>query len=175
MHGPNVTGLGRDATPASRARWIAAVERPRAARSAWTGLRVVHPGTACGRVVGGNLSLVHAMAAAGRLVVPDGAVLALEDVTEAPVPRRPDAHVARGSGATSRASRRVVFGGFERCAPGADGRTVDDVLAERTRDPRDSRAGRAPRSATARATNAFVLGGSVTARIELGRALVVYD
>ncbi|MGD0527679.1 MAG: LD-carboxypeptidase [Polyangiaceae bacterium] len=132
VHGPNVTGLGRDVTPATRARWLAALERPRAAAS-WRGLRVLRAGTAEGVLVGGNLSLVHAMAAAGRLVVPDGAVLALEDVTEAPyrVDRmltslRLGGHLARVSA--------VVFGGFDRCSPGADGRTVDEVIEERTRD-----------------------------------------
>jgi muramoyltetrapeptide carboxypeptidase len=131
VHGPNVTGLGRRASPLVRASWLACLERPTAAR-AWTGLRVVHRGQAQGPLVGGNLSLLHAMAAAGRLTIPDGAVLMLEDVSEAPY--RVDrmltsllvgGHLARASA--------IVFGGFERCAPGADGRTLDEVIEERTR------------------------------------------
>jgi muramoyltetrapeptide carboxypeptidase len=161
VHAPNVTGLGRDATPAVRARWLASLERPRASWS-WRRLRVLRAGAAEGVLVGGNLSLVHAMAAAGRLVVPDGAVLALEDVTEAPysVDRmltslRLGGHLARAAG--------VVFGGFDRCSPGADGRTVEEVLEERTRDlgiPVLAGApfGHGPRN------DAFVLG--TTARLE---------
>ena len=93
---------------------------------------MIHGGQARGPLVGGNLAIVHAMAAAGRLVVPEGAVLALEDVSEAPY--RVDrmltslhlgGHLARAGA--------LVFGGFDRCGPGPDGRTVDDVLEERTR------------------------------------------
>ena len=131
VHGPNVTGLGRAATPGLRAAWLAAVERPTAPR-AWRGLRIVHGGRAAGPIVGGNLSLLHAMAAAGRLAIPAGAVLALEDVTEAPyrVDRmltslRLGGHLARVSA--------IVVGGFDRCVPGPDGRTVDEVLDDCTR------------------------------------------
>ncbi|HEX3769945.1 MAG TPA: LD-carboxypeptidase [Polyangiaceae bacterium] len=130
VHGPNVTGLAAH-VPAVRAAWLAAVERPWESR-VWSGLRVLRAGEARGVVVGGNLALLHAMAAAGRLVVPEGAVLALEDVAEAPY--RIDrmltsllvgGHLARASA--------IVLGGFERCDPGADGRTVGEVLEDRTR------------------------------------------
>src|SRR5579883_1220443 len=43
VHGPNVTGLGRDASVATRAAWLASVGRPRAAR-VWEGLRVLRGG-----------------------------------------------------------------------------------------------------------------------------------
>ena len=129
VHGPNVTGLGQ-ASVAARAAWLGALERP-ASSKAWDGLVVLRGGTAEGVLVGGNLAMVHAMTAAGRLTIPDGAVLALEDVTEAPY--RVDrmltslllgGHLARASA--------IVFGGFDRCPPGPDGRTVEEVLAERT-------------------------------------------
>ncbi|HEY3818614.1 MAG TPA: LD-carboxypeptidase [Polyangiaceae bacterium] len=132
VHGPNVTGLGRDISPAARARWLASIERPRAPH-AWRGLRVVRPGAARGVVVGGNLSLVHAMAAAGRLFVPAGAVLALEDVTEAPYRIDRMLTSLRLGGHLGHVSA-LVFGGFDRCAPGADGRTADEVIEERTGD-----------------------------------------
>jgi muramoyltetrapeptide carboxypeptidase len=131
VHGPNVTGLGLRASPRVRAAWLASVERPADVR-VWGGLRVLRPGSARGPLVGGNLALVHAMAAAGCLEIPPGAVLALEDVTEAPY--RVDrmltglllgGHLARASA--------IVFGSFERCSAGADGRTVDEVIDERTR------------------------------------------
>ena len=132
VHGPNVTGLGRDASPVVRAAWLACVEGSPVSR-AWRGLRVLRAGAASGPIIGGNLSLVHAMAAAGRLVLPQGAVLALEDVTEAPY--RVDRMLTslRLAGVLQRASA-IVFGGFDRCSPGPDGRTVDEVLAERTVD-----------------------------------------
>lgn len=71
------------------------------------------------------------MAAAGRLVVPRGAILALEDVTERPY--RIDrmltslllgGHLARASA--------IVFGDFTQCDPGPDGVTVEEVLRDRT-------------------------------------------
>ena len=133
VHGPNVTGLGPQA-PRVRAAWLAAVERPTAPR-VWRGLRVLHRGQggqARGPLVGGNLSILHAMAAAGRLAIPPGAILALEDVTEAPyridrmlTSLRVGEHLAQVSA--------IVLGGFDRCVPGPDGRTAEDVLAERTR------------------------------------------
>jgi muramoyltetrapeptide carboxypeptidase len=132
VHGPNVTGLGRDASPQGRGAWLASVERPAAAR-AWRGLQVVREGSAAGPIVGGNLAILQAMAAAQQLVIPDGAVVALEDVTEAPyrVDRmltslRLGGHLARAAG--------IVIGGFDHCPAGPDGRTVDEVVAERTRD-----------------------------------------
>jgi muramoyltetrapeptide carboxypeptidase len=142
VHGPNVTGLGPAASPTVRAAWLASLERPRDAR-VWRGLRVIHRGQARGPLVGGNLAIVHTLATAGRLVIPEGAVLALEDVTEAPY--RVDrmltslhlgGHLARASA--------VVFGGFARCDPGPDGRTIDDVLEERTRALRVPVVGNAP-------------------------------
>ncbi len=155
VHGPNITGLGAGASPAVRAAWISSVERPRAPR-VWRGLRVIHGGEARGPLVGGNLAIVHAMAAAGRLVVPDGAVLALEDVTEAPyrVDRMLTALLLGGY--LERVSA-VVFGGFDRCAPGPDGRTIDEVLEERTRSLGVPVLGHAPFGHGA-TNEAFVLG-----------------
>ncbi len=129
-HAPHVTGLGR-ATPKIRAALLRALERP-SATFAWENLDVVHPGKAEGPILGGNLSMLHAMAAASALKIPSGAVLAMEDVTERPY--RLDrmltsllvgGHFARVSG--------IVFGSFTQCDPAADGRTVLDVVTERTR------------------------------------------
>jgi muramoyltetrapeptide carboxypeptidase len=132
VHGPNVTGLGRDASPLARSRWLACLERSRPA-GAWRGLRVLHGGAeASGPIVGGNLALLATMAASGRLVVPDGAVLALEDVTEAPY-RVDRMLTALHLGGYLQRVSAIVFGGFDRCAPGADGCTVEEVLGERTR------------------------------------------
>ena len=132
IHGPNVTGLGRDATPGTRRTWLHCVEGLEGPR-AWRGLRVLRAGDARGPLVGGNLSLVHAMAAAGRLAVPAGAILALEDVTESPY--RVDRMLTslRLAGILGQAAA-IVLGGFDRCMPGVDGRTAEQVLEERLCD-----------------------------------------
>jgi muramoyltetrapeptide carboxypeptidase len=161
IHGPNAAALGRAISPAVRMAWLTSVERLPGAR-AWTRLRVVHGGDAEGVLVGGNLALLHAMAAAGLLELPAGAILAIEDVSEAPY--RVDrmltslllgGHLARVSA--------IVVGGFEGCAPRADGRTVDEVIADRTRAlgvPVLAAApfGHAPHN------EAFVLGARATVR-----------
>jgi muramoyltetrapeptide carboxypeptidase len=162
VHGPNVTGLGRDASPAVRAAWLACVEGSTHAR-AWRGLQVLRGGTAAGPMLGGNLALLHAMAAAGRLVVPPaGAVLALEDVGEAPY--RVDRMLTslRLTGVLGRAAA-IVLGGFDRCTPGPDGRTVGEVLIERTADLGIPVLGGAPFGHGSH-NEAFVLGRKV--RIE---------
>jgi muramoyltetrapeptide carboxypeptidase len=83
-------------------------------------------------LVGGNLALVHAMAAAGRLSIPDGAVLALEDVSEAPY-RLDRMLTSLDLGGYFGSISGLVFGGFAGCQARADGRTADEVLEERTR------------------------------------------
>jgi muramoyltetrapeptide carboxypeptidase len=162
IHGPNVTGLGTPSV-ADRAAWLAALERPTAARS-WKGLRVVHAGGAEGVIVGGNLAILHAMAAAGRLAIPEGAVLAIEDVTEAPyrVDRMLTSLLLGGH--LERASA-IVCGGFDRCPAGSDGRTVEEVLAERTAGLRVPVVAGAPFGHGSR-NEAFVLGCRV--RVEGG-------
>jgi muramoyltetrapeptide carboxypeptidase len=129
VHGPNVTGLGRSITAAERASLIATLEG--GALAPWTGLEAIVPGEASGPIVGGNLALVEALAAAGRLVVPKGAILALEDVTERPyrIDRMLTSLLLGGHLARAGA---IVFGGFTQCDPGADGVTVEEVLRDRT-------------------------------------------
>jgi len=129
IHGPNVTGLGRSITAAERASLIGALEG--GALTPWTGLDVLVPGDARGVAVGGNLALVQAMAAAGRLDVPSGAIVFLEDVTERPyrIDRMLTSLLLGGH--FGRASA-IVFGGFTQCDPGPDGVTVEEVLRERT-------------------------------------------
>src|SRR5439155_20628192 len=82
LHADNLAGLGRG-DDRGRARWIRALEHPHERRSfgeltTWCG------GMASGPVAGGNLTVLFTCAAAGRLVIPEGAVLLLEDVSEAP-------------------------------------------------------------------------------------------
>ncbi|MGO8992358.1 MAG: S66 peptidase family protein [Polyangiaceae bacterium] len=131
VHAPNVTGLAAH-DPWTRACWLRALERPRA-RIVWTDLHVVRSGHAEGPLVGGNLALVEAMAAAGEWHPPAGAVLALEDVSERPyrldrmlTSLRLGGHLARIAG--------IILGDFARCDPGPDGVLASEVLEERTRD-----------------------------------------
>jgi muramoyltetrapeptide carboxypeptidase len=159
VHGPNVTGLGRGHT--ARASWLAALERPTSVR-AWTRLRVVRGGEARGPLVGGNLALVHAAAAAGRLLVPQGAVLALEDVSEAPYRLDRMLTALELGGHLARVSA-LVLGGFDDCEARADGRTADDVLDERLRRLGVPVLAAAPFGHGAR-NEAFVLGADVRVR-----------
>jgi muramoyltetrapeptide carboxypeptidase len=132
IHAPNVTGLGRKLSAAERASLLCALERPEA-EGAWSGLSVLSGGRARGPLVGGNLALVSAMAAAGRLAIPEGAILVLEDVTERPY--RVDRMLTslRLGGYLRRVSG-IVLGGFTQCEPGPDGVAIDDLLATFARE-----------------------------------------
>ena len=167
MHAPHVTGLGGepDADPAQltalRASWRAAIEAPGAA-PAWRELRVVHRGGGAGvtgPIVGGNLAMLEAMAAGGRLRLPRGAILAIEDVTERPyrIDRMITALRLGGHFADLGA---IVLGDFFRCDPGPDGAAFDDVIAERTRDLGIPVLAGAP-FGHAEQNRAFVLGATV--------------
>lgn len=150
-HAPNVTGLGR-ADPWDRAAFMAALERPERPRT-WT-LETVVAGRARGPIVGGNLALVVAQATAGRWDVPDGAIVALEDVTERPY--RVDRMLTSLAPHLARAGA-LVFGAFTECEPGPDGVTVEAVLRERARALGLPAAMGAPFGHGAR-NEAFVLG-----------------
>jgi muramoyltetrapeptide carboxypeptidase len=128
LHAPMLCTLGL-AKSSARLRWIDALEDPRRERR-WEGLQTWHAGRAGGPFVGGNLAILHSMAAARRLRFPKGAVVFLEDIGERPY--RVDrmltdllegGYLARASG--------IVVGDFVDCVKGPDGRTVDDVLRER--------------------------------------------
>ncbi len=166
VHAPNVTGLAA-IHPWTRACFLRAVERPRAPVE-WCNLHVIRAGSAEGSLVGGNLSLVCAMAAAGRWHAPDGAILALEDVTERPyridrmlTSLRLGGHVARLAG--------IVLGEFTQCEPGPDGVAAADVLASLTRDLGIPVVAGAPFGHGAR-NDAFTLGAR--ARIDGDRVVV---
>lgn len=127
VHGPNVTGLGRNITAAERLSLIECIEGLRV--EPWSGLRAIRAGEARGVVVGGNLALVEAMAAGGRWQTPKGAILVLEDVTERPY--RIDRMLsALYLGGHLQPASAILFGGFTQCDPGPDGTTVDDVIAD---------------------------------------------
>ncbi len=128
IHGPHLTSVGRGDARA-RAALVAALEEPQAPRSYPTGSAVVREGAATGPLFGGNLTLLHACAAAGRLQVPEGCVLLLEDVTERPY--RVDRMLATlAVGGHLQRAGAIVLGDFTQCDPGPDRVTVDQVLRE---------------------------------------------
>jgi len=95
-------------------------------------IRVIRPGTARGRLLGGNLTVLSAIVGSGYLPDFDGCVLFLEDVGEAPY--RVDRMLTQLSlaGILERAAA-VVFGRCTDCDPGAGygSLTLDDVLVDR--------------------------------------------
>lgn len=128
LHAHNVAGLGR-ASAVRRKEWLDAVETPSAPRCL-DGLTAWRSGTASGPLSGGNLTLLFAAAASGRLTFPTGAIVFLEDVGEASyrVDRMVTALVQ--SGAFDQVSGLVV-GTFTDCSAGQHGVDVYDVLHER--------------------------------------------
>lgn len=165
VHGPNVTGLARAgaALGTNRGAWLAALEHPERPQ-AWEGLEILAGGSASGVVVGGNLTLVASMAMAGRLRVPPGAILALEDVTERPY-RIDRMLTALRLGGHLRQVAAVVFGGFEECQAGADGVTVAEVLADFARSVAVPVLAGAPFGHGAR-NDAFIVGRRAEVRVD---------
>lgn len=127
LHADNVGGLGRGGERAFDAMRTALEVAP--SGRAVAGLDAVTPGVARGPLVGGNLTLVACAATAGRLSLPDGAVLLLEDVTESAyrIDRMLTAltvggHLDRIGG--------VILGDFTDC-PASSGVEASAVLTER--------------------------------------------
>lgn len=128
VHGPMVAALGR-ADGWTRSRFIETLEDP---EGAWAlrGLEALRRGQARGPLVGGNLTMLHACAAAGRLSLPEGCLLLLEDVTERPY--RIDRMLSTlAAGGHLRRAAGVVVGDFSECPPGLDRVTVGEVLGDR--------------------------------------------
>ena len=127
MHGPNAAALGRS-DHWTRERFIRALETPRAT-TRFESLRTLRTGVARGPLAGGNLSLLFTCQATGRLRLPSGALLLLEDVTESAyrVDRMLSALLACG---TLDGIAGVVLGDFSDC-PDSHRVSVRDVLEER--------------------------------------------
>lgn len=126
LHAHHAAGLGRGDAHA-RAVWLAALESPLAPRT--LNGRVLRPGKQVrGPLVGGNLTVLFTCAVTGRLRLPRGAILALEDVTE--VSYRVDRMLsALRVGGHLRDIGGVALGGFTDCPPGQHGVPVEQVLA----------------------------------------------
>lgn len=127
LHAANVGGLGPGDAHA-RERFRLALETPTARRELG-GLDCWTPGRARGPLVGGNLSLLAACASSGRLRVPAGAVLALEDVTESAY-RVDRLLTSLFSAGCLDGIAGVVVGDFTDCAP-SGGTDVATVLREK--------------------------------------------
>jgi muramoyltetrapeptide carboxypeptidase len=162
LHASNVTGLGRPITAAERLSLIHGLEG--LPMAAWTGLETIHRGphgvTAHGPVFGGNLALLAGMAAGNRLALPEGAILAIEDVTERPYRLDRMLTSLRLGGHLGRLSA-IVLGGFTQCDAGPDGVTAVEVLARCTADLGIPVVASAPFGHGA-PNSAFVLGAPAT-------------
>jgi muramoyltetrapeptide carboxypeptidase len=84
VHGPMVETLGRIADPDVFERLVRVMEDPSPIDDSGLRLEAVRPGVASGPVLGGNLSLLAALAGTGTLPDFSGAILFLEDVGERP-------------------------------------------------------------------------------------------
>lgn len=127
LHGAMAVGLG-GLDDARFERWIRAVEG--APSPAVEGLEPIVLGAAEGTLVGGNLSLLHALEGTPYSAHTMNRVLFLEDVGEAPY--RVDRMLTTLSlSGFFQGVRAVVLGAFTKSDPGPHGRSVLDVLRER--------------------------------------------
>ena len=95
------------------------------------GAQTVRPGTAEGRLMGGNLALLTALAGTPYFPPLDGAILVLEDVGEAVYRIDRMLQQLRLVGALARVAG-LVFGAFTDCPETSDDglRRIDEVIAE---------------------------------------------
>lgn len=130
LHAPMVASLG-GAGESLRRLWIEAVEGSAASRS-WPGIEWV-PGTAEGRLIGGNLAVLAALAGTPYEPPVEGCVLFLEDVGERPYRIDRMLTTLRQSGWLGRCAGFLI-GEFTDCGPGEDGVTVEEVIRDRLGD-----------------------------------------
>ena len=128
MHAPMVSALGR-ANSDVKEEWRRVFEGTSETRS-WQGLETITEGTAEGRLIGGNLSVICALLGTPFFPSLNDCVLFLEDVGERPyrVDRMLTTMIQAGCFAHCSG---VVLGAFTDGEPGKDGVSVDDVLRER--------------------------------------------
>lgn len=128
IHAHNCAGLGRgDAL--GRAALIDALESPTRPRC-FDSLQTWHRGHASGTLFGGNLTVLFTLAAAGRLFVPEGAVLFLEDVTESAYRLDRMLSALLVAGALDRVAA-VAVGELTDCPAGPHGVPAEDAVRER--------------------------------------------
>ncbi len=96
-------------------------------------LACVNPGTAQGHLIGGNLSIVSALAATPYSAPIDNAIIVFEDVDEAPYRIDRMLTSLRLAGWWKKAAG-VVFGQFDACNHPRHGVPVEEVIREHFRD-----------------------------------------
>jgi muramoyltetrapeptide carboxypeptidase len=130
VHGTMVAALGRSELRLWE-RHHAALEGQFIERFA--GLTTLAPGRAEGVLLGGNLTVLHALLGTPYALPTAGAILFFEDIGERPY--RVDRMLTswRDAGAFA-AVRGIVLGAFVQGDPGADGVSLQTVLAERLGD-----------------------------------------
>jgi muramoyltetrapeptide carboxypeptidase len=129
-----------------------------------------HGGSATGPLIGGNLTVLFACAAAGRLSVPSGAILLIEDIGEAPYRIDRMLSALLSGGALDRVAA-VVVGDFVDCVPGRYGVPAESVLRERLAELRVPVVAGAP-IGHGRRNDPVVLGAN--ARVDAGAGTVVF-
>jgi muramoyltetrapeptide carboxypeptidase len=125
LHANNCCGLGRGDHLARQA-WLEALEAQNPGRR-FEGLDIWVPGRSRGPLVGGNLTVLAACATAGRLDLPEGCVLFLEDVAEAPY-RLDRALTSLCVGGHLNRVSAVVCGEFTDCPAGRHGVAAHDAI-----------------------------------------------
>jgi muramoyltetrapeptide carboxypeptidase len=124
LHAHHAAGLGRGDAHA-RDHWLAALESPLVPRTLQG--QSLRSGRARGPLVGGNLTVLFTCAVTGRLRLPPGSILALEDVTEASY--RIDRMLsALRVGGHLRGVAGVALGAFTDCPAGLHSVSVEQVL-----------------------------------------------
>lgn len=126
LHGPMVATLGR-ASASLRSRWIAAVE---GAIPPPLEVDVLAGGGAEGPLLGGNLSVLAALAGTPYAPPLEGAILFLEDVNEAPYRLDRMLTTLRNAGWLSDLAG-VALGAFTSSTADRDAASVREVLADR--------------------------------------------
>lgn len=125
IHAHNCAGLGRGDAVA-RAAFVDVLEQPERERR-HEGLQTWRTGSAEGPLFGGNLTVLFTCAAAGRLRIPRGAILVVEDVTESSYRLDRMLTALRVSGALDHVSA-VVLGDLTDCPSGPHGISPHDAL-----------------------------------------------
>jgi muramoyltetrapeptide carboxypeptidase len=127
IHGANVTGVGTlDEAPFQR--YCAHLEAPTLHREYPT--TTWYTGTARGSLFGGNLAVLQASLASGRLHIPTGCVLLLEEIGESPY-RIDRLLTAMLIAKVFDNVAGVVVGQLHDCPPGDPGIPAEEVVQER--------------------------------------------
>lgn len=128
VHAPMVAALG-NASEIIREKWIAALEQP-AYPLDWC-LQAINRSSAapvCGILTGGNLAVLSALIGTPYVPPLDGRILFIEDVGERPYRVDRLLTTMTQAGWFDRIAG-LLIGAFTEGEPGADGVTIDEVLA----------------------------------------------